>query len=457
MEAEKALVDYIVHTDLNEIPKEPIDIIRNMVLTVLGTTIAGSKAEGCEPLAQFYRAMEGKEEATILIHGGKIPAQNAVMVNSTMARALDFDDAMAPGIHIGASAVPTALATAELAGGCSGKDFLTALVLGVETAARLNLTESTYDGFDPTGICTVFASTVTASRILGLSESETWNALALAFNRSSGSFQSNIDGSLAVRVIQGWVSQSGIMCSQFAKVGITGPKNFLEGVYGFFHLYGKDEIDPVSILEGLGSRFELEKILFKKYPSCGVTLGSTEVILDIMKEQHLLAENIDRIEVTVPPYAYKLVGHPYRIGDNPRVNAQFSIQYCVANALLRGGSKLDHFKESAVRDPNIMALSKKIQVVPDSKLDERGHTALDMRVLTRDGQEHFMQMDIAPGFPGNPLTREEHEQLFWDCIKFSGPLLPHERTEEIVSYVSRAEQLDDVRMLIPLLLARTKL
>jgi 2-methylcitrate dehydratase PrpD len=452
MGVEKALVDYIAHADLEGIPKGPQDTIRNMVLTVIGTTVAGSRAEGCEPLVRFYREVGGTQEATIFIHGGRIPAHNAALVNSVMARALDFDDAMAPGIHIGASAVPTAFAATELAGGCSGKDFLTALVLGVETAARLNLTESTYDGFDPTGICTVFASTVTASKILGLSESETWNALALAFNRSGGSFQSNIDGSLAVRVIQGWVSQSGIMCSQFAKVGITGPKNFLEGVYGYFHLYGKDQIDPASILEGLGRRFALEKILFKKYPSCGLTLGSTEVILDIMKEKHLNAGDIDRVEVTVPPYAHKLVGHPFEIGDNPRVNAQFSIQYCIASALVRGDSKLDHFEESPVMDPDIMALSKKILVISDPKLDERGHTALDMRVLTRNGEAHFRQMDIAPGFPGNPLNRQEHEQHFWNCMQFSGGLIPKERAEEIVSQVSRFEELDDVRTLIPLLL-----
>ena len=452
MEVEKALVDYIVHTDLDGIPNGPQDTIRNMVLTVLGTTVAGSKAEGCEPLVRFYREVGGSQEATIFIHGGKIPAQNAVLVNSVMARALDFDDAMAPGIHIGASAVPTAFAAAELAGGCGGKDFMAALVLGVETAARLNLTESTYDGFDPTGVCTVFASTVVATRILGLSHSETWNALALAFNRSGGSFQSNIDGSLAVRVIQGWVSQSGLMCSQFANAGISGPKNFLQGVYGYFHLYGKGQIDPARILEGLGTRFEMEKVLFKKYPSCGLTLGSTEVILGIMEEEQIRAKDIERVEVTVPPYAYRLVGHAFEIGDNPRVNAQFSIQYCVASALLRGGSKLDHFEASIVRNSDVMALSKKVQVISEPKLDERGHTALDMRVLTNDGKEHFRQMDIAPGFPGNPLTREEHEQRFWDCIEFSGGLLPRERTEEIVSQISRLEELDDVRTIIPLLL-----
>ncbi len=66
---------------------------------------------------------------------------------------------MAPGIHIGSSLVPAALAAAELA----------------------------------------------AARILKLSPARTRHALALAFNRCGGSFQSNIDGSLAVRAIPGWV------------------------------------------------------------------------------------------------------------------------------------------------------------------------------------------------------------------------------------------------------------
>ena len=57
------------------------------------------------------------------------------------------------------------------------------------------------------------------------------HALALAFNKSGGSFQCNIDGTLAVRVIQGFVSQNGIICAQLAKRGITGPENFIEGIY----------------------------------------------------------------------------------------------------------------------------------------------------------------------------------------------------------------------------------
>ncbi|MBN2126068.1 MAG: MmgE/PrpD family protein [Deltaproteobacteria bacterium] len=452
MEVEKKLVDYLDAARFESIPREPLHTVRNVLLTVLGTTIAGSSAEGCGTMIDLFRGVGGKEEATILIHGGKVPAQNASFVNGVMARALDYCDAMAPGVHIGSSAVPAAFAAAELAGGCSGRDFLTALTVGTELSARLNLSESAYDGFDPTGVCSVFAATAAASKILRLNSTQTWHALALAFNRSGGSFQANIDGSLAVRVIQGWVAQSGITCAQFARAGITGPANFLEGVYGYFHLFGRDRIDVNPIVGELGERFELQNTMFKKYPSCGATQGSTEAILDLMREVDLRPEDVDHIDVAVPPYVYKLVGHPFRLGENPRVNAQFSIQYCIASALLRAGVVLEHFEEAAVRDPEVLAFLKKIHVKADPELDKRGHTALDMRVMTARGTQHLKQVDIAPGFPGNPLTQDEHQKRFWDCVEFAPQGLSRDKAEKILSLVNRIEELEDVRDMIPHLL-----
>ncbi len=449
MEVERKIVDYLIETSFEAIPKEPLGTIRNMVLRVLGTTIAGSLAEGCTEMVEFYKGMGGREEATILIHGGKIPAQNAAFVNSVMARALDFCDAMAPGVHIGSAAVPSALAAAELAGGCSGRDFLTALAIGAEISARLNLSESAYDGFDPTGVCSVFAATAAAAKILKLDHTQTWNALGLAFNRSGGSFQANIDGSLAIRVIQGWVAQSGVTCAQFARTGITGPENFLEGVYGYFHLFGRDAIDAGGVIGELGDRFELQNMVFKKYPSCGLTQGCTEATLSLVKEENIGPEEVDHIQIAVPPYAHKLVGHQFRLGENPRVNAQFSIQYCVASALLRGDVNFGHFEESSVRDHDVMAFLKKISVTPDPELDKRGHTALDMRVFTKQGTQYLKQVEIAPGFPGNPLSQAEHHQHFRDCLGVAPKNVSTERAERILSLVSRIEELDDIRELIP--------
>src|SRR3989304_1573960 len=124
METEKKLAQYVSETPYHDFPGEPVEIARNVVLTVLGTTIAGAAAEGCESLVNQVKEWGGRKEATILIYGGKVPAYNAAFVNSAMARALDFCDGMIPGMHVGSSSVPTALAAAELAGGGRGKGVL---------------------------------------------------------------------------------------------------------------------------------------------------------------------------------------------------------------------------------------------------------------------------------------------------------------------------------------------
>lgn len=452
MKTEEKLIDFVCDTKFEDLPLTAIRTIKNQFLAIAGTTLAGATENGCEQAVRFYRELGGKEEATILVHGGKIPAHDAAFVNAAMARALDFCDAMAPGPHIGAALIAGSLAAAELAGGMNGQDFLTSLVVGAEVAARLNLSEAAYAGLDPTGICVIFGVASAASRILGLDKRQTWNALALSFNRCGGSFQSNIDGSLAVRFIEGWVSQGGVICARLASKGITGPKNFLEGIYGYLYLYGKNLFQGEHIMAGLGERYALENMVFKKYPSCGLTQGVTDVTLRLMVEEKISGEDIDSILVTVPPYTYKLVGHEFKIGDNPKVDSQFSIQYCIANVLVRGSSKLEHFEEGRIRDAKVLEVTKKINVIPDEAMEARGHTPLDMRVRTRDGRELVRQMDIAPGFPGNPLTPADHERRFQDCLDFAKKPISSEKATQVVSFIRDLEKVDDVRNVVQLLL-----
>lgn len=450
---EQEIARFVSHATLDDIPAAALGTVRDVVLGVLGTTIAGASAEGCETVAGMAREFGGKPEASILVHGGKVPAQQAAFVNAVMARALDFEDSMAPGAHAGASVVAAAMAAAELAGGASGADFLAAVAVGIELAVRMNLGEPEYDGFDPTGVCVPFGSTAAAAKVLGLSEEETWNALALAFCRCGGSFQANVDGALAVRVIQGWVAETGVTCARLAGRGITGPRNFTDGVYGYFHLFGRDRVGAGKVLAGLGTEYQLDKLTFKKYPSCGGTQSATELVLNIVDEENLEAGDVERVEVRIVPYLYRLVGHPFELGNNPKVNAQFSVRYCAASALLRKASTLAHFEPGAINDPEVLSLVERVDVVADAALDARGHTAADVRVVTKDGREYLRQMDTAPGAAGNPLTKEEHVRRFWDCLAFgANPMFGADRGAEIVHMVNHLEQRADVRVLISSLL-----
>jgi 2-methylcitrate dehydratase PrpD len=236
-----------------------------------------------------------------------------------------------------------------------------------------------------------------------------------------------------------------------AKEGFTGPKNFLEGIYGYFHLFARDKYDANAVVGELGKRFELTETMFKKYPSCGSTISSTEAILELIKENDITPDNVNKINIRVTPHSHRFVGGPFKIGDNPRVNAQFNIHCCVANALLRRSSRLEHFEETMIKEPKIMDIIKKISIESDPVLDERHETAVEMQVQTLNGDTYHKRIDIAAGFSPRSLTKEEIMERFWGCIEYAKRPLPRENVEKLVSLVSSIEEVKDVRSLIPLL------
>lgn len=447
---EHPLARFVHDLRFEAIPASAVEVVKRIVLAVAGTTVAGAHEDGIAPLRRLLADQAGAPEATVLVHGGRLPARSAAFVNGAMARALDFCDAMAPGLHIGSSLVPAALAAAELRGGCAGREFLAALAVGAEASSRLNLGEAEYDGLDPTGVAGVFAATAAAARILGLDAERTLHALALAFNRCGGSFQSNVDGSLAVRLIQGWVAETGVTCALLARAGLTGPQHFLDGVYGYLKLYAKGRLAPAQVTHALGESWALEQTVFKRYPSCGLTQGVTELALRF-SEAGLRADDVRTIEVRLPPYAHRLVGRAFRVGANPRVDAQFSAAYCVANALVRRSSALGHFREASIREPRVLALAERIGVRADPALDARGHTAVDIDVTTTAGRTLHEALDVAPGFPGRPLSDAQHRARFVDCLDYGDSPWPAGRADPLFDAIDGLDALPDATALVPLL------
>lgn len=448
MTPEEKLASYISAFGPDSLPAEVAQRARQVLMAVVGTAIAGAGEDGCAELAALLLEEGGAEQATILVRGGRLPAAKAALVNGAMARALDFCDAIPPGLHAGSSVVPVAFAVAELRGKCSGREFLDALVLGLEIATRMNLTEAMYDGFDPTGVAVVFGSTAVAARLLELSPDQTLHALALAFNRAGGSFQSNVDGSLAVRVIQGWVAETGITCALFARAGITGPRHFLTGVYGYCHLFGRDRLVPEQIVGDLGERWAMLETAFKKFPSCGLTQAVTELAEQAIRHADITSGTVAAVRIYLPPYAYRLVGHPFRVGENPRVNAQFSAQYCVANVIHRRGSALRHFTPEQVASPELADLLARISVHSEPALDARGHTAVDLAIELVDGTTHKSSLDCPFGTPSAPLSEENHRQRFRDCLDYGAGTSSANLYSALTGKIDGLEDLADISELI---------
>ena len=158
--------------------------------------------------------------------------------------------------------------------------------------------------------------------------------------------------------------------------------------------------------------------------------------------------DIVKITVKVPEYAYKLVGRPFEMGASPRVNAQFSLQYCLANALIRKSSKLEHFDPARIENEAVADLISKISVIPDATVELRGHTAIDVEITIGSGKVHQHGMDVAPGFPGNALTEEEHLQHFENCLDYAPLCISKVKRAAILDSITNLEASDNVPDLI---------
>ncbi len=122
------------------LPQDVVEITKRLILDQLGVALAGSSKPGVKELLELFTEWDGKGEATILCYGYKIPAIHAAQLNATMGHAQDYDDTHEDAMmHPSVVNVPTALAMAEYTGGLNGREFITAVTLGIDMMCRLGL------------------------------------------------------------------------------------------------------------------------------------------------------------------------------------------------------------------------------------------------------------------------------------------------------------------------------
>jgi len=270
---EDASLDYskmVTNLRYEDIPPEAVEATRIDILDTLSTTLAGSSAEGTQELIDQVRYWGGREESSILVHGGKVPSPEAALVNSQMAHARDYDDVYhLARIHVGAVNVPTGLAISEKVGGVSGTELITAITLGIDIEIRLAQAARLWTQFHPTATYGYFGACATAGRLLRLNKEQMLNAFGIAYSQASGNKQCMHDGSLTKRLQPGLASRGGILAAHLAQRGYTGTKNNFEGEAGLFALYHGGRYDPEPLTKDLGKYFDVVRLGYKPYP-CAV-------------------------------------------------------------------------------------------------------------------------------------------------------------------------------------------
>jgi 2-methylcitrate dehydratase PrpD len=448
MDASFIIAENAAETEFPDLSGEVVEATKRYVFDVLVAIIAGSSASGVGEILEQVTDWGGKGESTILVHGTKVPAPQAALLNSVMSHARELDD-IHDGAHVHPSITifPAVLATAEAVGGVSGRTFSVALALGMDLACRMGLATRNDTGWHWSTNYGYMGAALAAGKILGLNAKEMHDALGIAYSMTGGTMQNLADAAVMKRVQPGFSAKGGVESALLAKRGVTGCKGVLEGKYGYYNLYERGAYDRDELIRDLGKRFEGINTSIKLYPCCRCTHAAIDGMFALLQRKELNDADVRDVEVVVPGHVYEVVGRPFQIRDNPTVDAQFSIQYTLAASLIRKGLSLKDFEEEAVRDPEVLELAKKIRISADHSIKGRPNVPATVKVAMKSGEVISETIEIMRGDPRNRLSWDELWSKAVPLRSYATPPFPEGRLKEILRAVQQLEHMKDVREL----------
>ncbi|MBT6275500.1 MAG: MmgE/PrpD family protein [Chromatiales bacterium] len=396
--------DFGARLSIADVPAETLHYAKLLTLDLLGVAIGGLETEEATVAMRACRALSNKGGNSSLWRTGvKSSPAMAAMFNGTVAHALELDDFH--GIdHSGAVIVPALMACADDHPEHTGEDFLLGMVFGYEVGRRILDGAGGYrahnkEGWHTTGTLGGFAAAAAVGKFLRLPTDELAHALGIAGSYTGGTWAFNVDGAMSKRYHCGISSQCGLQAAYLARAGMSGPASVLEADRGgYFNLYADGMTAAAcSSADDLGSDFRIQWAGVKAYACCRGIHSALDVVLGL-RDEGLTAASIDQIDVVCTAVQAAQLG---RHDPATRLEAQFSLPYSVAVALLHGEAGYDLFTEQWLGNNDIATLDAKIVLrVDESRSIESEPT---VTVTTHNGRSTTRQVAKALGDPSNPV------------------------------------------------------
>lgn len=436
---------------------------QHRILDAIGTAFVGHRASGMMTLTGLVAAWGGAPQASIIGDGRKVPMHHAAMLNAVLMRSFDFEPVGAEGsgrrqvaAHITGTTVSVALAVAEYTK-ATPQEFFTALLIGEDVTARLAFGSGfdVYSGQDNTGTVNGIGATLVAALLLKLTPEQTKHALGIVTNQLGGNVEAIFDQASAFKLPMGFAARNAIMAAQLAGAGITGPKDPLEGKFGFIELFCAQP-NPAAMLEQLGVEHYSDSVI-KPWSCCRAAQPSLDAAVRLRAAHGLGTEagldSINQVIVHVTPRtAQGFVGNPFTVGECPEVSAAFSIHYTTAAALVHGTVRPEHMTLEAMQDQRIQSMLERIVI--RGTLDPQEVLTAEVEILLTDEQRLIQRVDSPRGdIYHNPMSTEAIIDKFHKNVSYSQRLTPDD-AQRIVQQVETLSELSDMAGVIGLISSR---
>jgi 2-methylcitrate dehydratase PrpD len=420
MNAIDTLVAHLLRTRYEDLPPAAVEAAKTFILDAVGVGLSGSRHPRMPSLRQAAQALGQGAEATVWGSGERLPLASAVMLNAYQVFNQEFDAIHDRAVvHAFACIVPAALGYAEREGGVDGPRLITAVAAGLDFAIYVALAQRAPMRFFRPAMCGGLGATATLCKLGGLNESATRDALGLA-------------------------------AFELARAGFPGPRDILEGPYGYFALYDAGQADWDAVRADVGRVFQITRMSHKPYPTGRATHSGIGAVLDLMRAHSLQPGDVDRITVRASSLIVRLVGRPAHPGMDS-ATARLCMGYAIATALLRGRVGIPDFDPDALAEARTFELAARVQVLDDGNPDPNAMSPQRVELRLKDGREFAVDMPAFPGSPERPLGVAEQDAKFEACCASAQPPLPAGQTRELARRLRGLEAEQDLRGIIRLL------
>ena len=441
----QTLAEFACTTTFPDLPTSTVDATRRLVIDTLGCAVGGRAVPSSQAVTRVMVAGGGPPDATVLVGGERLSLTGAVYLNAHYANALDAEETIRHSGHLAAATVPPSLAVAERLG-ATGSEFLAAVAIGFDVAARVALSlrplDTTEDGrvvMSPVSGSSwaAFAATVATGRLLGLDAGQ----MAHAFGLTVASAPMPISGRWGVQAaprpmtkygLYGAIAEAGVLGALMAHEGMDGYDDILDGDHGFWRMTGSRRSDWDCLTDRLGKRWLVEETSYKAFPACQWAMPALDLFFRLLDSNDLRPDDIDTVEALVPEAAINKHMADHTV--HTVVDGQFSIPHLLALAARGGPPGPGWHTSEALQSARVADFAQRVRVgvydraapILADLMRTQGHAHLIPTSLTvrAGGREFTAVSNTSDADQWDAIAARDDEVLRAKFRRFCTPALP---------------------------------
>jgi 2-methylcitrate dehydratase PrpD len=469
--------EFLAGVRLEDLPREVVEQTKLLILDSLGCAFGGYSLSWGKKVVALGRDLGGKSESTVVASGDKMGCVNSAYVNAKLSNLMDMDETLYNNRHIGGIPVFPALSLGERVK-ADGKTIILAAALGYDLAARLGLCGSAFRPDKEKGVVVSgnaasgfnsFGAAIAAGKTCGFNKEQMINILGVVAYFAPGAIEAKFTftppGNINKYGDTGQFCQSGVMAALCVQNGYVGDPSVFDGPRGLPSVLGAPQFDYDTFMADIGSHWYILEAGFKPYPLCRWFHPGIKMLQDIMREQNLKPQDIEKIIIKTHPMLMELP--TFKAGANWAESgkelwlAVDSITFNLACAVYGLTPGPDWVKEDTLHSPEIAAMTKKIFNEEHPEAIKRmaawtGHPGkvfsqaiTSLEVTAQNGTFCGQTVDV-PGDSWNPASKLTKDELIAKFTNNCRPVLNDRKINALIDAVDRLEKIRNISELTSL-------